>query len=133
MDVLPDDFAAALGRYHFFAGHADYVLGLLLAQYEDAPTPIGLSGQRLRSRLEQFVHDHKGLQELLDGYGAMYERRNVLAHGVHRYTALGLETWYIPIGGKGATACSFQHSREQVEDMAQSWRNIVMMRIEFLD
>jgi hypothetical protein len=44
MDALPDDFAAALGRYQFFAGHADYMLGLLLAQFEDAPNPIGLSG-----------------------------------------------------------------------------------------
>jgi len=55
MDVLPEDFAAALGRYHFFAGHADYMLGLLLAQYEEAPNPAGLSGEQLRSRLERFV------------------------------------------------------------------------------
>lgn len=133
MDTLPDDFAAALGRYHFFAGHADYMLGLLLAQYEEAPNAMGLSGGRLRSSLERFVPHHEGLQELLDGYEAMYERRNVLAHGVHHYSALGLETWYIPIGGKGATALSFQHSYEQIEDMAQSWRNIVEACIGFLE
>ncbi|MEI2811992.1 MAG: hypothetical protein V9F00_17935 [Nocardioides sp.] len=133
MDTLPDDFAATLGRYHFFAGHADYMLGLLLTQYEEEPNAMGLSGGRLRSRLERFVPSHDGLRELLDGYEAMYERRNVLAHGVHHFSALGLETWYIPIGGKGATAWSFQHSREQIEGMMQSWRNIVEACIELLD
>jgi hypothetical protein len=63
----------------------------------------------------------------------MYERRNVLAHGVHHYTQLGMETWYIPIGGKGATALSFRHTRAQIEDMAQSWRNIVVACIGLLD
>jgi hypothetical protein len=133
MDVLPEDFAAALGRYHFFAGHADYMLGLLLAQYEEATNPMGLSGERLRSRLERFADDHGGLRELLDGYEAMYDRRNVLAHGVHHYSELGLQTWYIPRRGKGATAWSFQHSRKEIEDMAQSWRNIVEACIGLLD
>lgn len=124
MDELPENIAVELGRITYFAGHADYYLGLLVPAHESEPVSKGLSGNTLAKKLAPHAAVHSELQEILDAYGPMYDRRNVLVHGAHNYSDTALSTWYIPLRGKGVTARSFIHTVEQLRYMADSWQRL---------
>lgn len=121
MDELPTEVAVELGRIAYFAGHADYYLGLLAPVEQRAQ---GLSGERLTKKLKRVAMGIPALQEILDAYGPMYDGRNVLFHGTHRFASGVLWTWYIPIGKKGDVARSWQHRVEHLRDMADSWQRL---------
>lgn len=121
---LPDEWATALGRIVFYGGRVDLLLGRLVPAKGDSPGARGLSGTSLVKELNgQRARDDE-LARVLTGYEEQYVWRNRLIHGAMSFASETLWIWHIPAKGRGASAQSYQLRLDQLQNLAESWRNL---------
>lgn len=121
---LPDEWAAALGQIVFCGGRVDLLLGRLVPTEGDNPGARGLSGTPLVKELNDQRSRDDELASVLTGYEEQYVWRNRLIHGSMSFAEETLWIWHIPIRGRGASAQSYQLRLDQLQTLAESWRNL---------
>jgi hypothetical protein len=122
MVELPTEYATELGRVVFHSSQADLLLERLHAAQEGRAEGRGLSGTRLLNALRPLAERILGLQEVIDGYEALYDWRNRLVHGSHSYSGETLWTWHVPTRGHGNSAQSYQLPLENLRQIADGWQ-----------